>query len=162
MSSSQVSTKGEWQGQPKCRDQTYLRLKASLWLVLFPVQTLNTGSMEQSGKELRIMIMFMLMEMSSSQVSTRGEWQGQQMQRLVLFTIKSTSMVGSVSLVKTLNTGIMEQSGKDNDDGDDDDCHHHQYCHHLIYICDNEDETNMFAPTCRHWTWGTWNCSVVN
>ena len=38
-----------------------------------PVQTLNTGSMEQSGKELRIMILFMLMEMSSSQVSTKGE-----------------------------------------------------------------------------------------
>ena len=72
------------------------------------------------------------------------------MQRSDLFTIKNISMVGSLSLVKTLNTGIMEQSGKDNDDGDDDDCHHHQYCHHLIYICDNEDETNMFAPTCRH------------
>ena len=37
------------------------------------VQTLNTGSMEQLGKELRIMIMLMLMEMSSSQVSTKGE-----------------------------------------------------------------------------------------
>ena len=37
------------------------------------VKTLNTGSMEQMGKELRIIIMFMLMEMSLSQVSTKGE-----------------------------------------------------------------------------------------
>ena len=57
-------------------------------------------------------------------------------------------MVGSVSLVQTLNTGSMAQSGKDNDDGDDDGCHHHQYCNRLIYICDNEDGTNMFAPAC--------------
>ena len=69
------------------------------------------------------------------------------MQRSDLFTIKSISIIGCVSVVQTLNTGSMEQSGKDNDDGDDDGCHHQQYCNRLIYIRDNEDGTNMFAPT---------------
>ena len=69
------------------------------------------------------------------------------MQRSDLFTIKSISMVGSVSLAKTLNTASMAQLGKVNDDGDDDVHHHHQYCHRVIYIHDSEDGHNMFAPT---------------
>ena len=67
------------------------------------------------------------------------------MQRSDLFTIKSISMVGSVSLAKTLNTASMAQLGKVNDDGDDDVHHHHQYCHRVIYIHDRQNNNDAKA-----------------